>query len=109
SYLVGSMGCARGVGLGVSLNTPGLVTTMTFVNSTLRVTPCRRKTDSNPQSPREEGPTPSRYSTFPALPFREGPRVRIRLPPPASRVSAVSGNAGFLGGHGPASGSTARR
>src|SRR6266446_7416428 len=49
-----------------------------------------RKTDSNPQSPPEEGPTSSRCSTFPALPFREGPRVRIRLPPAGSQLRTCS-------------------
>src|SRR6266404_7667494 len=34
-----------------------------------------------PSVPPEKGPTSSRCSTVPALPFREGPRVRIRLPP----------------------------
>jgi hypothetical protein len=42
-----------------------------------------------PSVPREEGLTSSRCSTFPALPFREGPMVRIRLPPAASPFSPV--------------------
>src|SRR6267378_554348 len=37
-----------------------------------------------PSVPPEKGPTSSRCSTVPALPFREGPMVRIRLPPAAS-------------------------
>ncbi len=37
-----------------------------------------------PSVPPEKEPTSSRCSTFPALPFREGPRVRIRLGPPLS-------------------------
>src|SRR5258707_12933744 len=43
--------------------------------------------------PREEGPTSSRCSTFPALPFREGPRVRIRLPPARSLCELTFGSA----------------
>jgi hypothetical protein len=35
--------------------------------------------------PREEGLTSSRFSTFPAPSFQEGPAVRIHLPPAESR------------------------
>src|SRR6266404_9112310 len=43
-----------------------------------------------PSVPPEKGPTSSRCSTFPALPFREGPRVRIRLTTSASPRETVA-------------------